>query len=225
MRGSVFTYQSGAVKTDDNGQIQNGHVMDNIVVGTLCKSAIDIAEGLQPVFCHSAGERHSMAFGNTYVEGALRHFLHHDVHGTSGRHGRRDPYDTWILLSQFQQRLTEHLLELGGLVVTLFTDTLTGIHIKLTRCMPDSSLILGRFVAMSFLRVQMEHLRAFHVLQLSEQSNQFLHIVSVERSEVTDVHALKDVLLMRDGALQGIAETDESLTPVFFQIALAVEPS
>ena len=223
--GSVFAYQSGTIQTDHYGQVQDGHVVDDIVVGPLGKSAVDVAERLQPVLGHSARERHGMPLGNSHVEAAVGHLLHHDVHRAARRHGRCHAHDVRIPFGQFEQRLTEHLLEFRRLVVALFADALAGIHVKLPRCMPDGRFVLRRLVAVALLRVQMEHLRPLHVLQLAQQSHKFLHVVPVERSEVSDVHALKDVLLMRDGTLQGVAQSDESLAAVFFQIPLAVEPS
>ena len=70
----------------------------------------------------------------------------------------------------------------------------------------------------------MQQLGAFHVLHLPQHAHELLHVVAVERPEVAYVHALKDVLLMRQRALQGVVEPYYSLAPVVVEIAFAVKP-
>ena len=54
MGRSVFTYQSGTVKTHDNRQVEQCHVVDDVIVGTLCKRTVDIAEWDETVFRHTS---------------------------------------------------------------------------------------------------------------------------------------------------------------------------
>ena len=77
---------------------------------------------------------------------------------------------------------------------------------------------------MTFLGVQVQQFRTFHVLQLSQDPHHLLDIMTVEGSEVTDVHTLEDVLLMTDRALHRIAQSDESLSTVILQHTLAMQP-
>ena len=44
--------------------------------------------------------------------------------------------------------------------------------------------------------MQVEQLRAFHASELLQDSYHFLNIMTVEWSEVSDVHSLEDILLM-----------------------------
>ena len=48
---------------------------------------------------------------------------------------------------------------------------------------------------MSLLCMKMQQLRTFHVLQLSEDTYQFLDVMSVVGAEIADIHALEDILL------------------------------
>ena len=77
---------------------------------------------------------------------------------------------------------------------------------------------------MTFLGVQVQQFRTFHVLQLSQDPHHLLDIMTVEGSEVTDVHTLEDVLLMTNRALHRIAQSDESLSAVILQHTLAMQP-
>ena len=54
MGWSVFTYQSGTVQTHDNRQVEQCHVVDDVIVGTLYKRTIDIAEWDESVFRHTS---------------------------------------------------------------------------------------------------------------------------------------------------------------------------
>ena len=71
----------------------------------------------------------------------------------------------------------------------------------------------------------MEELRAFHLLQLSQDTHQFDNVMSVEGSEVSDIQSFKDILLMTDSRFQGIAQTDDSFAAVILEIAFGMEPS
>ena len=77
---------------------------------------------------------------------------------------------------------------------------------------------------MTFLGMQVQQFRSFHVLQLSQDSHHLLDVMTVKRSEVADVHTFEDVLLMTDGALYRIAQSDESLSAVLLQHTLAMQP-
>ena len=170
--------------------------MNDVVVGTLGKGAVDVAEGLKSVFSHSSGEGHGMAFGYSYVEYPLGHLLHHDVHGASCGHGGCHAYNVRILLSKFQECLAEYALEFGRLVAAVGNDALARVNVELAWGMPNGGLVFCGLVAVSFLGMQVQQLRTFHVFQLAQQSHYLLDIMSVEWSEVADVHALEDVLLV-----------------------------
>ena len=49
--------------------------------------------------------------------------------------------------------------------------------------------------------------------------------MTIKGTEVADVHAIKDVLLMRDGALDGIRQALDTMLAVIVQQALAVQPA
>ena len=79
MGSTIFTHQSCTVETEDHMQVQQRHIMDDVVEGPLGKSTVDITERYKSVFGHTAREGHRMSLGNANIEGALRHLLHHDI--------------------------------------------------------------------------------------------------------------------------------------------------
>jgi hypothetical protein len=45
MCGSVISYQSGPVKAKDHIQILQSNIMDNLIIGSLYESRINVTEG------------------------------------------------------------------------------------------------------------------------------------------------------------------------------------
>ena len=80
VRRTVFAHQSSTIKAEYHIQIQQCHVVDDVVESSLRKSTVNVAEGEQAVFGHTAREGDSMSFGNAYVESPFRHLRHHNVH-------------------------------------------------------------------------------------------------------------------------------------------------
>ena len=224
VRGTVFAHQSGAVEADDDGQVEDGRVVDDVVVGPLRKGRIDVAEGLQALFRHSRRECDGVAFGNAHVERAVGHFLHHDVHGAARGHGGCDAHDALVLLCQFEERFAEHVLEFRRTIRAVAHDSLARLRIEFARRMPNGGLFFRRFVAFSLRRVQMEQLRAAHILDLSQDAHQFHHVVTVKRAEIADVHALENVLLPSQSRFQRVVEADEALASLVAHHAARLEP-
>ena len=98
------------------------------------------------------------------------------------------------------------------------------VYIKLTWSVPYCGLLFGRLISFAFSGVQVQEFWTFHVFELPHYPHQFLHVVTVVWSEVSDVHALKHVLLMTDGRLESIAQSDESIASVVFKKSLIVHP-
>ena len=164
-----------------------------------------------------------MALGYAHVEGPVGHLLHHDVHGAARGHGRRHPHDLRVLPCQFQERLAKHLLVFSFLRLVFAFQYLARFGVELARCVPNGGVVLGRRIAVAFLRVQVEQLGAFHLLQLAQNPHQVDDAVAVERAEIANVHAIEDVLLVADGALQGVAQADEAFATVVLQHAVALK--
>ena len=198
--------------------------MDDVVVSALREGTIDVAERQQTFFRHTGRERHCMAFGNADIESAVGHGLHHDVHRTPRRHGRCDANDAIVLPGQLEECLTKHILIFRRLVTVVAYQTFTGLGIELSRCMPDGGLLFGGLVALALRGMQMQELRSAHFLQLSEDTHQFLNVVAVEWSEVANVHAFEDVLLVGQCRLQRIVQSNEAFAAVVVHHAARLQP-
>ena len=165
-----------------------------------------------------------MAFGNADIERAVGHGLHHDVHGATRRHGRCDTDDAIVLPGQLKECLTEHILIFRRLVAVVAHQAFTSLGIELSGCMPDGGLLFGGLIALALRGMQMQELRSAHFLQLPENAHQLLHVMSVERSEIADVHAFEDVLLVGQCRLQRIVQSNEAFAAVVVHHATCLQP-
>ena len=193
MRSTVFAHYTRSVKTHHYVEVVYRHIVYDVIVGTLSKSAVYVTERHQSLFRHTSRERYGMSLCYTHVEGSVRHLVHHDVHRATRRHCRRHAHYLFVLSCQLYQRSAKHLLILHGLFVRRLLDALTRLSVKLAWSMPYSSRLLGWLIALALYGVYVQQLRTAHALQLSQYPHQFLHVVTVHRAEIAYIHALKHV--------------------------------
>ena len=68
MRRSVLAHQTGTVEAQHNWQIEQGGIVDHIVVSTLRKGRIYVTERNGPLLSHTGGEGNGMTLGNANVD-------------------------------------------------------------------------------------------------------------------------------------------------------------
>ena len=90
--------------------------------------------------------------------------------------------------------------------------------------MPDGSRLLGGFVALAFLRFDVEQLGALHFLDVAQLLDQIAYVVAVDRPEVADTEALKEVVLAVDESLEAVIEAQDVLAPIFGDEVQLEEP-
>ena len=207
MRRSVLADQTGTVEAQHNGQIEQGGIVDHIVVSTLRKGRIYVTERNGPLLSHTGGEGNGMTLGNANVESTVGHLAHQNIHGATRGHGRRNADNLTVLAAKFQQRFTENILE-AHLGFGIFCRTKSALFVELAGRMPNSGFLLGRLEAFAFHGVQMQEFRAFHLLNFAEHAHQFYHVVPVGRTEIADIHTLKDILLIGQKGFEGIVEAE-----------------
>ena len=71
--------------------------------------------------------------------------------------------------------------------------------------MPDAGIFFRRFETFSFRSMQVEYLRSFHILDITQNAGNILHIMPVYGTEIAYVHPLENILLLRNEGFQAIA--------------------
>ena len=151
--------------------------MNYHVVSPLHERRIDITERNHSFFSQSGREGYGMSFGNTDIKSPVGELFHQVCHGTTGRHGRCDTYDPFILFSQFYQCMTEDILIELGLVQLVDDDTLTCFLVETARSVPFGSRFLRRLETFSLLRLDMKEFRPLHILDVVQQFDQITYRV------------------------------------------------
>ena len=198
--------------------------MNYVVVGSLGKSTVYIAERLHALLCHAGRECHGMSLGYSHVKSPVWHNLHQPVHGASRRHGRRDSHYLRVHFCQFHQRLSEYVLIFWRLVHGGVLYPFARFRVELAGCVPYRCGFLGRSVALALYGVYVQQLRTAHVFKLAKYPHHFLHVIAVNRTEIAYVHALKHIGLRRQGRLQGVTQSDGFLPPRLVQPSVALHP-
>ena len=155
---------------------------------------VDITEYFESLGRHTGTEGHGMLFGNTHIECAVRHFLHHEFQGRPGRHSGGDTEYFIILFRQFDHGMTKHILVFGRLwdVKFLFLD-FTGQFIKQTRCMPLGLVLFGQRIAFPLGRDHVQDLGTGYFTQIAECIHQFGHIMTINRAKIAQVQGFKEI--------------------------------
>ena len=164
-----------------------------------------------------------MPFGDADVEGAVGHGLHEQVHGAACGHGGGYADDARVLLGEFDEGLSEDVLEEGWEVAGVRGEAFAGFGVELAGCVPDFGGVFGGLESFALDGVEVEDFGAFHLLDVPQDAGHVDDVVSVDGSEVAYVHAFEDVLLSGGDGLEAVSEAYECLSAVFVEDAQAEE--
>ena len=163
--GAVLAYYACTVDAEGDGQAQQGHVVDYVVVGPLQEAGVNGHEGQHAVFGEAAGEGDGVALGDAYVEYAVGQLALHDAYGGAGGHGGRDGADALVGAGKLEEGVAEDVLVLhsavGGSGVLVAG---AGGCVECAGSVPCARIELGGCVAFAFGAAQVEDAGAVHVL-------------------------------------------------------------
>ena len=219
MSGTVLANDARTVQAHHHMQAADGHVVYDVVVGTLGKTGVYVAHGYESVLCHAGREGNGMPLGYAHVEAALGHLAHHDVHGAARWHGRCYAHDAFVPACHLQQCLAKDILiarrHIGGIAFDLFAR----FGVELARSMEYGGVVLGRLVAVPLLCVNVQQARTSHLLDALQGVDQRDDIVPVVRTEIANVHTLEHVLLVVYEGFDGVVQSHDAF------LALVGKPS
>ena len=205
---AVLSDEPGPVDAEGDGQALYGHVVYDMVVGTLKETRIYSHERQHTVLGEAAGEGDGVAFGDADVENAVGHFFLQDRHRCAGRHCGGDAYDAPVGACEFCERESEYILVLERLALrALFLAcTLSCGGVEFAGGVPVGRIALGGFVAFALDGAQVKQSRALHVADVAEDADNAHDVMPVERSEIPYVEALKNVLLLEKQRFEAVVE-------------------
>src|SRR5690349_8449510 len=225
MRRAIGAGETRAIEAKVHREIQDAHIMYNLVIGSLHEGGINIAEGNKPLCGQTGGECYSVLFGNSHVESPVRHLPHHDVHGRSRRHGGCDTDYFVVAPGQFNQCMTKNILVLRRLrtLVSLLVD-FTRDLVECPRRMPGGGVaFFGGGESLALDGDAVKDLRSLNILQIAEDGYQMIYIMAVDRTEIPQIQRFKKIALCQQGGLDPVLELGDDLLSTLSEIGKLAE--
>ena len=146
-----------------------------------------------------------MPLGDSHVETAFGHLLHHDAERTPRRHRRGNPYDPFIPPGQFEQRLAEHILIARRGPVSRMSEPFARFGIEQPRSVPGALMLFGRLIPFALHRQYVQQFRPGNLFQILQYAGQLLDVMAVHRPEIAKIEAFEQIALLQETSLEGVA--------------------
>ena len=189
VRRAISAHQPRAVQCEYDGQVLQGHVVDQLIVRTLQEGGIDCHDRLHAFTRHAGSKRHRMLLGNANVVVPIREALFKLHHARAFAHRGRDAHQSAILRSHVAQPLTKHLGE-GLLGCSRAFDQAHG-RVELARAVVSHRVCLGQLVALPFFGDDVQELRALEALDVLQRGDQRVQVVPVNGADVVEAELFK----------------------------------
>ena len=186
MSGAVVADDAGAVETEDDGEVLEGYVVDDLVVGALHEGGVDVAERLHALGGETCGEGDSVLFGDAYVESAGGHLFHHNVEGAAGGHGGRDADDAGVVAGEFYDSVTEDILVFERLSVDVVLDLGSGFGVEASWGVVCDGVAFGGAEAFAFFGDDMEEFGAANGFELGKDFDKLFDVVTVDGAKIAE---------------------------------------
>lgn len=107
--------------------------------------------------------------------------------------------------------MTEDILELHRIIRKRhFGLDLSRLHIEAPRSVPDDGTLFGRGIAFALYGLNVKELGAIEVLDVSEDTDESLDIVPIDRSYVSDAEALEEVMSVAEEGFEAVVESKDA---------------
>ena len=188
MRGTVAAHEARPVEREHDRKVLDADVVDELIVAALQKCRVDREHGLQPLAGQPRGESDRVLLRDAHVEIPVGKFLREAHQPRALPHRGGDCDETRIEPRHVAQPLAEHL-RVGRLAAARLLDALGGI--ELARSVIEHRIGLGELVALTFLGVHVQELRALQLLDVLQRRDERVEIVAVDRADVVEPEFLE----------------------------------
>ena len=182
--GAVGADEPRAVDGEGDGQVLQGHVMDELVVAALQEAAVDGNNRAQPFAGHASGQRNGMLLGNAHVVVAVGVALGKFHQATAFAHGRGDAHNAGVVGGFIAQPFTKHL-RVGGRA-GLFLENGASARVERTGAMPLDGVRFGRRIALALAGDHVQKLRPARDAQAAERSHERGQVVAVDGANIVE---------------------------------------
>ena len=189
VRPAVVADEAGAVQEEADGQMLQGDIVDDRVVGALQERRVDGADGLHALGGQAGGEGDGVLLGDADIEEALRVELLELAQAGAVGHGGGDADDLIVGLRQVVQGLGEGL-GVGDARRLGLHPAVVGAELR--QAVVGAAVGLGVGDALALDGQDVDQDRAFEALDVPEGVEQALDVVAVHRADVGEAHLLEE---------------------------------
>ncbi|MNN39248.1 hypothetical protein D3C81_1532780 [compost metagenome] len=163
MRFAIGTNKSGTVYSEHDIGIMTANIMNDLIIGPLHEGRVYCKYRLHPLHCERCAHRCCMLLGNADINHAVRKFISKFNKARSSRHRRCYCYNSFVLLRELNQCLTEnfciHRIANG-------LQHLTRLDFVRRDTMPFMGILLSRSVSLAFGCQHMNKHRTVYIIGL-----------------------------------------------------------
>ena len=156
-----------------------------------------------------------MSFCNSHIKCTVWKLLHHISHRTTCRHSRCHPHNPVVFRCQLNQCMAENILKQRRFNSRRSDDSFPCFLIEFTRSVPFGSRLLSRFETFSFHGTDMQKFWPLHILYIIQHFHHIVHIVTVNRTEVTYTESFEQIMLLRNQCFQTVIKAQDTTATVF----------
>ena len=189
VRGTVCTDKPCAVQRENDGQILDGHIVDQLVEGALQEGGVNRHHRLQSLAGKPCCKSDCMLLCNAHVKVPFGKALLKLHQTRTFAHGWRDAHQALVQRSHIAQPLAKHLGE-SGFGRNHGFEHAHG-RVELARCVVAHRVGLGALVALTLFRDHMQKLAALQMLDVLQRGDQRVKVVPVNRADVVKAKLLK----------------------------------
>ena len=188
--GTVLAHQSRPVHSQDHGEVQQGDVLHDLVVGPLEEGGVNGHHRLCALLGQAARHGDRVLLGDAHIEQTGGIGVPEAQQAGAAGHGGGDGADPGIFLCKLHHGLAEHI----GIGDLFRAQALAAGGVKFAHAVVFAGLRLRRTVAPALLGDDVDENGLAHVPRGLEQADELLGVMSVHGSDVLEAHILEHAL-------------------------------
>ena len=188
---AIGAHQTGTIECKHHRQVLQGHIVNQLVVGSLQESGINGHNRLQAFAGHAGCKGHCMLFCNAHIVIAMRVLLAEVHHARAFAHGGCDAHQALVNRCHVAKPLAKNLGERWFWRHRWCSTHNAHSGIKFTGAVIIHRIGFSSCIALAFAGDDVQKLRARFVVQTSQRIHHLFHIVSIHRTRVLETQIFK----------------------------------
>ena len=174
-----------------NGISVKADILSHLIVDSLCKCRVGNKYRLSAVLCYSRAHCNSLFFGNSYIDIVLAHLISYILSKSNGTRNCCRNADNLVIISN----LIKHVFSKNRLIRLKVSKAyaLTCLSVKRNSIVPLFLVLLGRSIALSLLRVNMDNYGMIDIFYFLKCLDKCLDVIALFDIFIIKSHCLKKI--------------------------------